>query len=292
LVVLALGLSACAPSVNAIARQASKAAVDEGAEELTRGDTQQSLQQASQDPQLQAAATNMTEQVTEGVLKALDSEQAHDQISSLTRAATQQVLASLGSPQAREQFAGLTAGVANAALEQVASRLNDDFRPALRAAIQEDIAHGLAGALRSEQLQPALGQTAQTVAYHAVMGANSGLGAAWLGSDGMMGEARAATGSIASMGIGWVWVALAVLGMFTLMLISGAVMMLARARRSKAEVERLESATLLLATAMRERQQTEQSDEIVAIVQQALEGRAEKSGKHRIMGALGMRKAG
>jgi hypothetical protein len=57
-------------------------------------------------------------------------------------------------------------------------------------------------------------------------------------------------------------------------------------------VERLESATLLLATAMRERQQTEQSDEIVAIVQQALEGRAEKSGKHRIMGALGMRKAG
>jgi anti-sigma factor ChrR (cupin superfamily) len=70
------------------------------------------------------------------------------------------------------------------------------------------------------------------------------------------------------------------------------VILVARAWRTRAEVDRLESATLLLATAMRERQQNAQSDEIVAVVQQALEGRADKSGKHRITGALGLRKSG
>jgi len=292
LVLLTLSLSACAGTVNDVARQASKAAVDEGAEELTKQDTQQSLQNAAEDPQIQAATAAMTEQVAQGVLNSLDSDQAKEQIAGLTRTAVQQLVASLGSQQTRAQLAALTGSVADAALAQVATSLKEDFRPAIRSMIQEDLAQGMAAALQSQQLQPALGQAAQTVAYHAVMGANDGLGAAWLGSDGMMGEARSMSGSVAGFGMGWVWVALAALGMFTLMMVSGATMMIARSRRTHHEVERLESATLLLATAMREKQQTEQTDEILAVVQQALEGRAEKSGKHRILDALRMRKAG
>jgi hypothetical protein len=291
IVFFAVVLSACAGSIDSVARQASKAVVDEGAEELTKKDTQASLQQAAQDPQIQAATATMTEQVAQGVLQSLDSEDARRQIAGLTQNAVQQFVAGLGSQQSRAQLAGLTATVADAAIQQVGESLQQEFRPAIRAWIQEDLAQGLSAALQSQQLQPALGQAAQTVAYHAVVGANNGLGAAWLGNEGMMGEARTMSGSVAGFGMGWVWVALATMGMLTLMLVSGAVMMVARARRTHNEVERLESATLLLATAMRERQQNEQTDEIVNIVQTALEGRAERTGKHRILSALRMRKA-
>lgn len=290
--ILTLALSGCAGTVDSVAREASRAMVDEGAQELTKKDTQANLQEAAEDPKIQAATAQMTEQVAQGVLQSLDSPEARKQIGALTDSAVKQFVASLGSQQTRAQLTGITASVADAALAQVGESLQQEFRPAIRAWIQEDLAHGLAGALRSEELQPALGQTAQTVAYNAVVGANNGLGAAWLGNEGMMGEARTMSGSVAGIGMGWVWVALAVMGMLTLMLVSGAVMMVARARRTHNEVERLESATLLLATAMRERQQTEQTDEIVNIVQSALESRVERTGKHKILSALRMRKAG
>src|SRR5690606_23452716 len=137
--------------------------------------------------------------------------------------------------------------------------------------IREDFSSALAGALQAEELKPALSQAAQTVAYNAVVGANQGLGAAWSGEEGMMGEARTMSGSLAGLSMTWVWIGLTAMGLFTLMLIAGAAMMIARARSTRHEVERLESAALLLATAMREKQQTQQTDEIVSIVQQALE---------------------
>lgn len=289
--ILTLALSACAGTVDSVARQASRAVVDEGADELTKKDTQNAIQEAAEDPQIQAATAQMTEHVAQGVLQSLDSPDARRQIGALTESAVEQFVATLGSQQTRAQLTGITASVADAALAQIGESLQQEFRPAIRGWIQEDLAQGLAGALQSQQLQPALGQAAQTVAYNAVVGANNGLGAAWLGKEGMMGEARTVTGSVAGIGMGWVWIALAGMGMLTLMLISAAVMMVARARRTHNEVERLESATLLLATAMRERQQTEQTDEIVNIVQSALESRAERTGKHKILSALRMRKA-
>lgn len=289
---VALVVASCAPSVNAVARQASKAAVDEGAEELTREDTQQSLQEAAQDPKLQEAATTLTEQVTEGVLRALESDQAHERIMSLTKAATEQMIASLGSEPTRARLSGLTSAIAGAALGQVATDMKDRLGPALRELVQDDMAQGMAAALQSQALQPALGRTAQTVAYNAVVGANDGLGAAWLASNGLLGEARGASGTFANLGVGWLWLPLAVLAMLTLMVIAAAVMMVTRTRRAQVEVERLESATLLLATALRERQQTAESDEIVTIVQEALASRAEQTGKHRILSALRLRKTG
>jgi hypothetical protein len=287
--VLGLALLACTP--NNIARQASRAAVDEGAEQLTKESTQDTLQEAAEDPKIRAATSEMTESISEGVLRALESERARTQISAMTRsitqAAVQQLVASLGQEQTRQSLAGLTRGVTDAALEQVASSLQTDFRPAVRSMLQEDLATGMAAALRSQELQPALGQTAQTVAYNAMLGANNGLGAAWQGQEGMLGTARGLPSVTSTL----LWPALIGMGLLSLMFVSGAVMMVARARHAHAEVARLESATLLLATAMRERQATEQTDEILAVVQSALEGRAEKSGTHRILDALKLRKS-
>jgi len=280
----------CTPST--IARSASRAAVDEGSEELTKQDTQQSLQQAAADPQIQAATRDMTQQIADGVLKALESDQAHHQISLITRgmtqAAVQQMVAALGDDKTREHLAELTRGITDAALSQAAHSLQTDLRPALRTMLQEDLASGIAGALRSEELQPQLGATAQTVAYNLALGANQGLGKAWVDDDGIARELRFVPG----VGRSWVGMALAALALLAVMFVSVAVMLVARSRRARAEVARLESATLLLATAMRERQQTGESDEIVALVQHALDGHAEKTGKHRIRDALRMRKMG
>jgi hypothetical protein len=279
--VLGLLLCACVPSVDGMARQASRAAVDEGSEALTDQDTQNSLAEASKDPKLQAATQRMTDQIAEGVLKSLDSEQAHVQIGKITKSVTEsavkELLAELGSQQTKRELVGLTSVVTDAAMKQVVGSLQTDLRPALRAMIREDIGPEVAATLGA-QLQPALGQTAQTVAYHAVVGANRSLGDAWTGDDGLMAHSA----DVGRIGRSWLWLPLSVLGMLTLMMLAGAVMMVARARRTRAEVNRLERATLLLATAMREQKPHADTDVLVAAVQDALAQRADRSGSHRV----------
>lgn len=291
---LLAAMVACTPA--SIARQASRAAVDQGAEELTREDTQESLQEAAEDPQVQAATRSMTEEIAEGVLQAFESERGHQQIASITRgitqAAVQQMVAALGADQTRQHLVGLTQGITDAALKQAASSLTTELSPALRSMLREDLTQGLASALQSKELQPAFGLTAKNVGYNLVAGANDGLGAAWQNEEGMLGEARGLPGAVSGISSAWLWLPLTAMALLTLMFVSGAVMLTARARQARAEVSRLESATLLLATAMREKQQTEQTDEIVALVQHALEGRVEKTGKHRILDALRIRKTG
>lgn len=291
ILVLGLTLAACASPQN-LARQVSRGAVDEGAEELTRDDTQQALREAAADPKMQAAAQDVTKQIAEGVLQAMESPRAREQIVSITRsvtqAAVQQMVAALGNQQTLGSMQALARGATDAAMKQVAVNLEQDLGPAMRSLLEDEVAQGIAGALRSEAMQPALGQTAGTLAHHAALGFNTGAGAAWNGNQGALHEARMMPG-IAS---GWLTAAFTLLGLTALIFLCGAIMMIARARRSHNEVARLESATLLLATAMRERQQTEQTDEILAVVQQALEHRAEKTGKHRILNAIRMRRAG
>ena len=287
-----LFVSACAPSINAVARQASKAAVDEGTEQITEEDTQNSLREAANDPDIQAATKAMTDHVAEGVLKALESDRAHQQLTGLTKtitqSAVQQLVAALGAPQTRAQLVGLTNAITEAALQQAARSMQTELRPAVQAMIRDDVGQGLAAALHS-QLQPALGQTAQTVAYNAVIGANDGLGRAWAGSDGLSADLR----DSGEQGVGLMGLVLTAMGLFALMLVAGAVMMVARARRTRHEVARLENATLLLATAMRTQPgEAHQNEELLRVVQQALEHNAERSGRHRIADALKLRKSG
>ncbi|MET0340673.1 MAG: hypothetical protein ABW252_06710 [Polyangiales bacterium] len=278
-----LGLGACAPTIKQAARQASQAAVEEGAQELANEDTQEKLKQAANDPDVQEATRAMTDQIADGILKALESDRAHAQIASLTRAITQsamqQLVAALGAPQTRAQLIGLTNAVTEAALQQAARSLHTDLRPAVREMIRDDFGRGMAAAL-DQQLQPALGATAQNVAYHAVLGANHGLGSAWTGDDGIAGEVREGESALPSI----FWLGLAMMGLFALMLTAGAVMMVARARRTRAEVARLENATLLLATAMRTAPAgSPESGKLLAMVHEALERSAHPSGKHRVI---------
>jgi hypothetical protein len=68
-----------------------------------------------------------------------------------------------------------------------------------------------------------------------------------------------------------------------------AAIVIARTRRARTEVRRLETATLLLATAMRERHDGEESDEIVSVVRDALQKSAEDNQRHGLLGILRMR---
>ena len=279
----ALAIAGCAP-VKEVAKEASGAAVHEGAEELTKEDTQQERKKAASDPDVQRATELMTQQIADGVLNALSSDRAHEQIGALTqevaRNAAVQLTEALTGPQVRQRVLGLTHDMTGAALQQVAASLQSDLRPALTDMLTNDLAQALDTALR-QQLQPAVGTTAHTMAYQAVLGANDGLGDVLAHPSGGILSARGLWST------DWLWWAAILLGLIALTVVAAAVWALARASRTRAEVSRLESATLLLATAMRERQQTtEQRDEMVALVQQALQGPSERRSKYRLLDAL------
>lgn len=289
---LLAGLLMVGCSPENLSEQVTKGAVSAGAEQLTREDTQQQLAEASRDPKTQEAMQNVTAQVTEGMLQALESPRAQQRVAELTRAVTQaaaqQMIAALSGDKTRDEIELLARGATDAALQQMAQSLRSDLGPAMRDLLEGDMARGLAAALNSKEMQDAIARESQTFAHNAVLGWNTGVRAAWTGQGGALQAAR----GLPDIGRTLLIVALVVLVLLTLIAISFAVMLVARARQARSEVARLESATLLLATVMREKQDTQQTDEILAVVQQALEGRAERTGKHRILDALRMRKTG
>lgn len=266
----------------------TRGAVSAGAEQLTRDETQQRLQEASQDPQVQAATQNLTAQVAEGMLQALESDRAQQQVSEITRVATQaaaqQMIAALSGEKTRAQIELLARTATDAALKQAAQSMRTDLGPAMHDMLEGDLAKGIAEALNSDAMQDAFARESRTFAHNAVLGWNTGASAAWRGEEGAMHELRALPVYLTAGAIA--------LGLITLITVSLAVIFVARARQARSEVARLESATLLLATAMREKQETQQTDEILAVVQHALEGRAERTGKHRILDAMRIRKTG
>lgn len=278
-VVLSTG---CAHSVDELARQTSRAAVDESVNKLTEEDSKQQIANAVTDPRVAESVQHLTDQVTEGVLRALESERAQRQLakatSVATRAAAQELVATLGAPAVGGRVEALTDEVASAALANLGSKLQQDFLPSLRAALARELAEGGAAGLRNAQLNDALGTTAQNVAYKAVLGVNDGLRTSWYGGDALRG--------VASMGARWLQLALWALALLALSLLSCAAIAIARTRRARTEVTRLETATLLLATAMRERHGSEETDEIVTVVRDALEKSAQDHQRHGLLGAL------
>lgn len=288
LTVTALLLSAsCAPTVKSAAREASSAAVEQSVQEVSENKGE--LAKAAQDPRIEAATTNLADQITEGVLRALESDRARSQLTKLTEltasTATREMLDTLGSEQARQQLASAAGSVTQSTAAQLASALNTQLAPAFKQALAGDVARGMAGALHGAELHDALGATAQNVAYHAVLGAEQGMGAVWTGADGVAREAR----NFGRATLPWLWLGFAALAAFTLALVSAAVIALARARRARLEVSRLESATLLLATAMRERHVSTEADELMAVVQDSLQRSAQLHEHRGLFGALKMR---
>lgn len=286
IVVALLLLAGCSPEN--LAGKMTRGAVSAGSEELASEDTQQRLQEASEDPKVQQATQNLSAQVAEGMLQAFESDRAQQQVSAITRAATQaaaqQMIAALSGDKTRAQIELLARAATDAALKQAADSMRSDLGPAMRDLLEGDLAKGLADALNSDAMQDAFARESRTFAHNAVLGWNTGASEAWRGEEGAMHELRALPTYLTAGAIA--------LGLMTLIVVSVAVIFVARARQAQSEVARLESATLLLATAMRERQETQQTDEILAVVQHALEGRAERTGKHRILDAMRIRKTG
>lgn len=269
-----------------IARESSRAAVDESVDELTDEDSKQQLAEAAADPRVEQAVTNVTDQVTEGVLKSLSSPEMREQIQALTGIAAKQIsrqmLAALGSPEARAQVEQLTSAMAEGALHNLGDSLRDGFVPGVREALQRDLAEGAAGGLTGP-LHAALGATAQNVAYNAVLGAEHGLRTSWLGDTGT--EVRA----MADVGMPLLRLGVWALALLTLVMLCAVVIVLSRAHRARSEVMRLEATTLLLATAMRERHPSGENDELVSVVRDAMEKSAESRQRHGLLGMLRLR---
>ncbi len=248
----------CAPTIRGAAREASAAAVDEAVDQVTSDDSLRGVADALNDPRIGVATTELADRLTQGVLRSLSSERSSKQIEALTQM--------------------LAASVTAAVMEQVAMRLKTELTPAMVEFVR-DSGPGVSEALTA-QLQPALGTTARTVGYNAVLGANRGIEEVWLSSDGAK--------EVGSRVSTWLWLAVALLSLLTLALLFGAVIAVARAHRARTEVTRLESATLLLATAMREKQQSAETNEIVTIVQEALSRGADSHGRSKLMDTLRM----
>lgn len=290
---LLLGLSCalssvgCAHTVREIARESSKTVVDESVDQLTDEENKKQIAAAANDPRMEQAIKNITDQVTEGVLRAMESDRTQANLAALTsvatRAATKQVLDTLGSDAMRERLSQLTGALTHEVLANLGSALRDDVVPSLRESLARDFSEVAAASLRNGQLSDALGATVQNVAYNAVLGANDGLDTTWKGAtgDSLRGAAKA----------GIPLLRLAFWGLFALAvcLMSAAAIAIARNRRERNEVRRLETATLLLATAMRERQSGHDSEEIVTAVRDALEKSAHEHQRHGLLGILRLR---
>lgn len=289
----ALALSAlfsmggCAHTVKDIARESTKAVVDESVDQLTAEDSKQQISEAANDPRMEQAISNITDQVTEGVLRAMASGQTQENLAKLTaiatRAATKQILDTMGSEEMRGRLATLTGALTKQIVANVGTAMRDDLMPTLKGSLARDFSEVAATSLNNGQLHDALGSTMQNVAYNAVIGAGDGLGTTWRGApgDSVRGAAKA----------GMPLLQMAFWGLFALAvcLISAAAIAIARGSRARTEVRRLETATLLLATAMRERQDGQQTDEIVTAVRDALEKSAQEHRRHGLLSILRLR---
>jgi hypothetical protein len=282
-----LSLSACAHSIKEIAKQSSSAAVDQSVSQLTSDDTKNEALDAARDPRVEAALASMTDHVTEGILKSLESERAHKQVAALmataTRAAAQQLVATLGAEHTREQLSLLTGSMTQTALDNVGQALQSRFVPALHEALAQSASDGSPDFERP--LPAVVGATARNAAFNAVLGANEGLRSSWLGDRGGLAQVQ----RLRESSVPWLALAFGALASLALIMASTAAIVIARARRARSEVMRLESATLLLATAMREREATGETDEIVSVVRDALQKSAHDHQRHGLLGALRLR---
>ena len=281
-----LGLSACVPSVSGVARKASNAATDEAVEEATDVEARRRLLAMAEDPRIKEATQEMVEQAMKGVVESLHEEPVQKQMgeitNTLTNAFVDEVVTALSAPGTQQKFQHAAAGFASGVLAEAAQSMRSEFGPAMRDVVQQDLAPAMRASL-DDQMNQTLGHTAQRVAYSAVLGANEGLGDAF--SSGFGRDLRSWSGT----GINLLYAALFGLGLVALILLSLAVMAVARARRARSDVQRLESATLLLATAMRERHESPETTEIVELVRAALHDHVESHGRHRLLDALSLR---
>ncbi len=262
----------CAPTVKSAAREASKTAVDQSAQQLKDPETKETLQETAEDPRVAEATAKMSEQVAEGVVRSLASPETSQQLSEVSvaaaDAASQRLIDNLGTRQSRAVFASLASAASEEALSAAQRHVRGELGPALREVLKEDIVRGVAEGVADPRVQESITQAAEAAGMGAVSGVQTGLSAA-LSSD----DARAPSALLAASRTGTRWLLLAVvlMGLAALALLGIALMVWGQARRSRLEVARLESTALLLASAVQRDSKDGDTREIVAAVRESME---------------------
>ena len=178
------------------------------------------------------------------------------------------MLDQLGTPEAQRQLGRLTQNMTRAVLLGTAQGLERDLGPALRTTIERDVAQGMTSALNGP-LHTALGNTARAVmteGVSAAMGTVRG-DLAGMSSPAVASDVRSTLDTGRKT-----LIALAVLvGLCAFALLCGALVAVARTRRTRAEAERLEATLRLVLGALRETQGQPASGEVLDILRSNLQ---------------------
>jgi len=238
---LALAAAACAPTIKDAAREASGSATDEAVKQVSEPETRQQLSALLNDPQLADAIGKLSGTVATSMLQQLSGPDAQRELGQLTQTMTRSVI--LGT----------------------AHGLEHDLGPALRTTIERDVSAGMAASLNGP-LRTAMVDTTRTMMSE---GVNAAMTSARSGISGIGGPSSALTSDVRStLDLArQVLLTLAVLaGLSVLALLCGALVAIARTRRTRAETERLESTLQLVLSAVRETQGQPASGEVLEIL--------------------------
>jgi hypothetical protein len=164
--VVALGSSACSPSLRsgsaAVARGAVPAAVDTTLDKLQEPHAREQLAEIFGSPEMKRAMIDLSEGITEGVGEGLGSDAMSASMTRLMRQLARSFVLAIA-----ESMPALSAAVQKAIAE--------DWGPAVTTLVRKDLAPSLAELLDAPEMQAAVGKTTREVARQAVLGSNEAL---------------------------------------------------------------------------------------------------------------------
>ena len=283
-----------------IPRDATPVAIEAGLRAMNDPENQQLMRQMAASPEMKAAERELVAGLVDGSLAALSETDRANRIGALgSRYATGMLQGFTRdvAPQIGPAITEMTRSAVRSAMSEamkpdnqngittaISTAMTRDLGPALQKVISENLAVGMAEALRKDEVKRALGETAHLLGREIVLGVNEGM--TKIQEDKAKGEPSAlgSLGSLANQssniasGITWVLVAV--------VLVLGGLLakLLMQARKYKSESEEQVAATRLMTEARKASEGKPWSGELLA----ALESRfpaAERGGRGLRRGA-------
>jgi len=202
-------------------------------------------------------------------------------VGKLSATAVTSMLDQLATPHAQQRIGQLTQTMTRSVILGTAQGLEHDLGPALRTTIERDVAQGMSAALNGP-LRTSIGETARSIMSEGVTAAMSSA------RTGLAGDSSALAGNMRSTldEARQILLTLAVLvGLCVLALMCGAIVAIARTRRTRAETERLESTLQLVLSAIRETQGQPASSEVLDILRSNLHTNGARTGRSKVFHA-------
>ena len=204
--VLTVAVSGCAPTVQAASASAAKGAAPE-ITNATLGvfedpQTRERLAKIVASPEVQRAMQDMSAGISEGVVRGLSDEAMEARLDILVRQLTRAAMASVtknaneelapavtgmtrrvvdsiideaSTAEHREQMARVAEAIALQATRGVANEVPRSFGPALREAMQNELAPGLIAIVQSSEFKASFGELSHELSRQAVIGSNEAL---------------------------------------------------------------------------------------------------------------------